>query len=79
MAHGIVLTFAPYAHAANMSAFGIDRPFTDAIQLWSAALSSIESLAHQLASALQPQQALTFNATAKPHAPKTLRRRCRRR
>jgi hypothetical protein len=64
-----VLTISPYAHAADASAFGINDPFTDAIQLWSAALSSIESLAHQLASALQLYRTLTFAAT--PHAPKT--------
>jgi hypothetical protein len=65
----LVLTFSPYAHAAETSAVGINDPFTDAIQLWSAALSSIESLAHQLASALQLHQTLTFNATATPRAP----------
>jgi hypothetical protein len=64
-----VLTFSPYAHAADANAFGINDPFTDALQLWSAALSSIELFAHQLASALQLHQTLTF--TAKPHAPKT--------
>jgi hypothetical protein len=64
-----VLTVSPYAYAADASAFGINDPFTDAIQLWSAALSSIESLAHQVASALQVHQALTF--TARPHAPET--------
>ena len=26
-----VLTFSPYAHAADASAFGINDPFTDAI------------------------------------------------
>jgi hypothetical protein len=65
-----VLTFSPYAHAADTSAFGINDPFTDAIQLWSAVFSSIDSLAHQLASALQLHQTLTF--TAKPRAPEML-------
>jgi hypothetical protein len=65
-----VLTFSPYAHAADTSAFGINDPFADAIQLWSAVFSSIDSLAQRLASALQLHQTLTF--TAKPHAPKNL-------
>jgi hypothetical protein len=64
------LTFSPYAHAADTSAFGINDPFADAIQLWSAVLSSIDSLANQIASALQLHQTLTF--TAKPHAAKNL-------
>jgi hypothetical protein len=66
----LVLTFAPYAHAADTSTYGINDPFADAIQLWSAVLTSVDSLAHELASALQLHQTLTF--TAKPHAPKTL-------
>jgi Right handed beta helix region len=65
----LALTFSPYAHAAETSAVGINDPFTDAIQLWSAALSSLDSLAHQIASAVQLHQTLTFNATAKPHVP----------
>jgi hypothetical protein len=48
----LVLTFSPYAHAAETSAFGISDPFVDAIQLWTTVLTSIDSLAHQLASAL---------------------------
>ena len=67
-----VLTFSPYAHAADTSAFGINDPFADAIQLWSALFSSIDSLAHQIASALQLHQTLTFSRTANPHAPKNL-------
>jgi hypothetical protein len=64
------LTLSPHAHAADASAFGINDPFTDAIHLWSAALSSLDSLAHQLASALQLHRTPTF--TAKPHASKNL-------
>jgi hypothetical protein len=65
-----VLTFSPYAHAADTTAFGINDPFADAIQLWSAVFSSLDTFAHQIASALQLHQTLTF--TAKPHAPKNL-------
>jgi hypothetical protein len=65
-----VLTFSPYAHAADTSAFGINDPFADAIQLWSEVFSSIDSLANQIASALQLHQTLTF--TAKPYPPKNL-------
>lgn len=53
-----VFIFSPYAHATNTTAFGINDPFADAIQLWSAVLSSIESIAYQLASALKPHQTL---------------------
>jgi hypothetical protein len=60
----LVLTFSPYAHA-DTSASGINDPITEAVQLWTAMLSSIDSLAHQLASALQLHQTLT----ATPHAP----------
>jgi hypothetical protein len=67
-----VLTVSPYAHAAETTALGINDPFADALQLWSAVLSSIDSLANQIASALQLHQALTFNTTPKPHAPKNL-------
>jgi hypothetical protein len=49
---------------------GINDSFADAIQLWSAVFSSLGSFAHQVASALQLHQTLTF--TAKPHALKTL-------
>jgi len=67
-----VLTFSPYAHAAETSAFGINDPFTDAIQLWSAVVSSIDALAHQFASAFESQQTRTAYNSPKPHAPKTL-------
>jgi hypothetical protein len=64
----LVLTFSPYAHAAGISASGINDPFTDAIQLWSAVFSSLDSFAHQIASAVQLPQALT----ATPNAPNNL-------
>jgi hypothetical protein len=64
----LVLTVSPYAHAADTSAFGRNDPFVDALQLWTTVFTSIDSLAHQLSSALQLHQA----STAKPHAPKTL-------
>src|ERR1700674_5905129 len=66
------LTFSPYAHAAETAALTINDPFTDAIQLWSAVLTSIESLANQLAAAFQPQPPLTANNSPKPHIPKNL-------
>jgi hypothetical protein len=43
-----VLRFSPYAHA-DTSASGLTDPFTDVVRLWSAALFSLDSLAHQLA------------------------------
>jgi hypothetical protein len=52
-----VLTFSPYAHAETTGA-GLNDPFTDAVQLWSAALSSFDSLVHQIASALELHQTL---------------------
>jgi IPT/TIG domain len=55
----LVLTISPYAHAANTTAFGINDPFTDAIQLWSAVLSSFDSLAHQFAAVPQLHQTRT--------------------
>jgi hypothetical protein len=67
-----VLTYSTYAHAAETSAFSINDPFTDAIQLWSAVFSSIDSFARQFAAALQLHQTLTFSRTVKPHAPETL-------
>jgi hypothetical protein len=63
-----VLTISSYAHAAETSARTINDPFTDAIRLWSAVIASIESLAHELASALQLHQALPST----PHAPSNL-------
>jgi hypothetical protein len=67
-----ILTFSPYAHAADTSAFGINDPFTDAIQLWSAVLGSVSSLAHELAAALQLPHAVATTGMIKPHAQKTL-------
>jgi len=64
------LTFSPYAQAAETAALTINDPFTDAIQLWSAVLTSIESLAQQLAAVLQPS--LTANNPPKPPVPKNL-------
>ena len=52
------LTFSPYAHAAETAALTINDPFTDVIQLWSAVLTSIDSLAHDLVAALHPQSSL---------------------
>ena len=66
-----VLTVSPYAHAADTSAFGINDPFIDAIQLWATILTSIDALSHQLAAALQPQPSLTFSRSANSRAPKT--------
>jgi hypothetical protein len=63
-----VLTVSPYAHAADTSAFGINDPFTDAIQLWSAVLASIDALPHLLASAFashNPLAASTIASTTK--------------
>jgi hypothetical protein len=67
-----VLTFSPYAHAAETNALTINDPFTDAIQLWSAVLTSIESVANQLVAALQPQPPLTATNSPNPHIPKNL-------
>jgi hypothetical protein len=49
----LALTFSPYAHAAETAAPTINDPFTDVIQLWTTVLTSIESLAQQLAAVLQ--------------------------
>ncbi len=58
-----VLTLAPYAHAETTGAFGINDPITDTIQLWSSIINSIESVAHEFATALIPHQSqLTDNA-----------------
>jgi hypothetical protein len=67
-----VLTLSPYAHAADTSAFGINDPFTDAVQLWSAVLASLDSLPHLLASALASHHPLATTKPIKPHAPKSL-------
>ena len=48
------LTVSPYAHAAETSPVAINNPFTDALELWSAVFQSIESMAQQVASVLQP-------------------------
>jgi hypothetical protein len=55
-AFALPLMLSVCAHAADTSAFGVNDPFAAAIQLWSAALSSIDSLAHQLASVLELYQ-----------------------
>ena len=67
-----VLTFSPYAHAADTSAFGINDPFTDAIQLWSAVFSSIDIArqSNRVGAATPPNA--DIQRTAKPHAPKNL-------
>jgi hypothetical protein len=67
-----VLTLSPYAHAAETNALTINDPFTDVIQLWSAVLTSIESVANQLVAALQPQPSLTANNPPGPYGPKNL-------
>ena len=64
-----VLTVSPYAHAAQTTTVGINDPVADMVQLWTAALSSIETLSQQLASVLQPQPSLTFDRSAKQPAP----------
>jgi hypothetical protein len=38
-----VLPLSSYAHAPDISAFGINDPLTDAIELWSAVLGSVNS------------------------------------
>src|ERR1700730_1187490 len=67
-----VLTVSPYAHAAETTTIGINDPVADVVQLWTAVLSSIESLSQQLASVLQPQPSLTFDRSAKQPTPKNL-------
>jgi hypothetical protein len=66
------LTFSPYAHAADASAFGINGPFADEIQLLSTMLTSLDSFSHRIASALQLHDALKFNRTAPSRASKNL-------
>jgi len=67
-----VLTLSPVAHAAETNALTItiNDPITDVIQLWSTVLTSIESLAQQLAAVVQPS--LTASTSPKPHIPKNL-------
>jgi hypothetical protein len=64
-----VLAFAPYAHAET-TAFGINDPITDTIQFWNTIVASINTLAHELATALIPQ--VQHPTTTTPHAPKNL-------
>jgi hypothetical protein len=65
-----VLTLFPVAHAAEMTGVAINDPITDVVQLWSTVLTSIESLAQQLAAVLQPP--LTVNNSSKPDIPKNV-------
>ena len=67
-----VLTVSPYAHAADTAGVTMHDPLTDAIQLWSGLLTSIEALSQQLASVLHPQPSLTFNRSVNQPAPDTL-------
>ena len=46
------LTISPYAHA-DTSASGHNDPFTEVVQICSAVIASIESLAHQFAAAFE--------------------------
>jgi hypothetical protein len=65
------LTFSPYAHAAATAAITVNDPFTDAIQLWSAVLASLDSFANQLAAGLaSPQDVLSTVSQHNQHAPK---------
>jgi len=68
----LTLTFSPYAHAADASAFGMNDPFMDAFQLWATVLTSIESLSQQLASTLEPASSLTVSRSPERHASKDL-------
>ena len=66
-----VLTFSPYAHAADSVTVPIGDPFSDAIQLWSGVLSSIESLEDDLTAALPSGHVATTQRPSK-HTPKQL-------
>ena len=67
----VALTVSPYVHAADTSA-GINDPVTDTIQLWSAVLNVIDSVAHQLAAGLQPQSSWTFDRSPQQQTPKAV-------
>jgi len=62
-----VLTFSPYAHAET-AVLTVNDPFTDAIQLRSGVLTSVNSLAQKLAAALTPHQSLTTSNPPKSRA-----------
>ena len=66
----LVLTFAPYAYAADAVIPAIHDPFTDAIQLWTGVLSSINSFALQIATALQSHQTVTASTSQPRHTSK---------
>ena len=67
-----VLTFSPYAHAAETAAVTINDPFTDAIQLWGEVLTSLNSFAHDLAAGFASPQTLTDTSPQKLHVQNTL-------
>jgi hypothetical protein len=69
----LALTFSPYAHAADTTAVGINDPFTDTLQLWSALLNVIDSVAYQLGAGLQSQSSWTFDRSPQQQTPKTVR------
>jgi hypothetical protein len=64
-----VIALSPYAQAAETNALAINDPITDMVQLWSAVVSSMESLAQLLAAVLQPYTTLTANNSHKPYVP----------
>jgi hypothetical protein len=67
-----VLTFSPYAHAAEATALTINDPFVDAFQLWSTVLTAIDSFAIQIAAALAPHQTLSAGNPQNRHASKNI-------
>jgi hypothetical protein len=69
----ILLASLAFPHAARAATtVQLNDPFTDALQLWSAVATSIDTAAHQLAAALGQQQPLTSSSPEKPHAPRSL-------
>jgi hypothetical protein len=64
-----VLAVAPYAHAAETSAFGVNDPLSGTLEFWSAILTSIESIAHELATTLIPNQPAALTNPPAPQQP----------
>jgi hypothetical protein len=67
-----VLTFSPYAHAAETAALAVNDPFTDTIQLWSTILNSIDAFAHQVATGFASPQTFSTKSAARSQVPKTV-------
>jgi hypothetical protein len=65
----VALAVAPYAHAAETTAFGITNPLTGTLEFWSAILTSIESIAHELATTLIPNQPAALTNPPAPQQP----------